>query len=292
MKKAIPFIILLLGAIYYLTPIMQIFVGTPLRNHHILDCSVEENLTKKVLVSVSDDMEHIQELAKLSEAIYASRPNRFSLGIDEFCHGIKCDIEESVNGLRSLTAIDNSQSDLPEITVVFRGTGDDTKSGIDADDLSTDLEQHLGQMPPMYKDAIILVQNLKDEYPNAHITTTGHSLGGALANVAAQSTDTDAVLFNPATLNIYNYIESASTGYSGDMITFVNEGDQISGAKMILSPTRYQGELFILSESDKRSSGAKHSIAEIRARLNDISQTPNVVHKLCESYNGRSQFDI
>lgn len=272
-----------------------IFVGSSPKVSTSLDCNSEDGLTNTAIVDIESNFKTYQTYASLSNGIYDSRPNHYAAVLNKFCSdsGVSCEVEEKSSGLRSLTAIDESDLDNQKITIVFRGTGDDTDSGISANDVSTDVGQHLGRMPPMYVDAISLVRDVKAQYPGAKITTTGHSLGGALANVSALLNNTDAVLFSPATLNIYNYASAAiQSYYSSKMITIVNENDSISGAKMLSSPTTYQGDVFILPGRTLCFGICNHKISELQSRLEEISKDMNPRRKLCEIYKGKSRLKI
>ncbi|EJL6492301.1 hypothetical protein NMR92_003263 [Vibrio cholerae] len=272
-----------------------IFVGSPPKVSTSLDCNSEDGLTNAAIVDIESNLKTYQTYASLSNGIYDSRPDHYAAVLNKFCSdsGVSCEVEEKSSGLRSLTAIDESDPDNQKITIVFRGTGDDTDSGIAANDVSTDIAQHLGRMPPMYVDAIDLVQDVKAQYPHAKITTTGHSLGGALANVSALKNNTDAVLFSPATLNVYNYVDaSIQSGYSSKMITIVNENDRVSGAKLLSSPTTYQGAVFVLPGRALCFGRCNHKISELQSRLEEIRKDMNPSRKLCEIYKGMSSLKI
>ncbi|PSB89544.1 hypothetical protein C5F64_05885 [Photobacterium damselae subsp. damselae] len=239
-------------------------------NKPILDCNSENDLEN-------------QELAKLSNGIYSSQPHRFSSELRNFCYGNDDDTDCEVikhNHVRYLLA-------TTEVTVVFPGTED-------SDDFWTDLLQHFGYKLAAYKDAEEIALQIKGEYPDAHITFSGHSLGGALANFAAHVADSDAVIFNPAKLHIYNAVDPllVNGSYNGNILTFVNENDPISGAKLRASPTNYQGDVFVLVENNNRPSEFRHKIKEVIARLDDVTRAPNVTRKLCQSYNGRDSSDL
>ncbi|MVC22203.1 DUF2974 domain-containing protein [Vibrio cholerae] len=272
-----------------------IFVGSAPKVSTSLYCNSEDGLTNTAVVDIESNLKTYQTYASLSNGIYDSRPDHYAAVLNKFCSdsGVSCEVEEKSSGLRSLTAIDGSDPDNQKITIVFRGTGDDTDSGISANDVSTDVGQHLGMRTPMYDDAINLVRDVKAQYPDAKITTTGHSLGGALANVSALKNNTDAVLFSPATLNVYNYANAAiQSNYSSKMITFVNENDRVSGAKLMSSPTTYQGAVFVLPGRALCLGSCNHKISELQSRLEKISKDMNPRRKLCEIYKGKSRLKI
>ena len=80
------------------------------------------------------------------------------------------------------------------MVLTFRGTDD----GGDAVD---DVLQGIGVTTDQYKKANDLAKILNKNFPNKHITVTGHSLGGGLAALAALQLGTDAITFNAAGLH-------------------------------------------------------------------------------------------
>lgn len=270
----------------------NIFIGSAPQNVPVLNCELQESLQDPRVVDFYSRLPEIEELAKLSDAIYASTPTKLAPDIRKFCDDKECEVKETKNGMRALIAIDEWRIDQPNITVVFRGTGDDANNGIDKQDANTNKSQYMGVLPPMYRDAADLLMTLKDEYPGFSITTSGHSLGGALANISARKNDVNAVVFNPATLNTYNVVESIvnrQSHYTSSMVTVVNEKDRISAAKLASSPLKYQGEVFVLPERWQCILKCNHNISEVRNRLNIISQSKRAAKKVCESYNGLSE---
>lgn len=63
--------------------------------------------------------------------------------------------------------------------------------------------------------------------PTIEITMIGHSKGGAEAAANAVATNTNAFVFNPATVNLSAYGLNSST-YKADMIAYVVEGDVLN----------------------------------------------------------------
>ena len=97
------------------------------------------------------------------------------------------DYQPSLNGF-SATAF---QDDDDNIVIAFRGA-DEMK---DMDDVKRILN---GEMPMQFGNAMHFYRRLRNNYPDAPIRATGHSLGGSLAQVlAVYHDDVSALTCNP-----------------------------------------------------------------------------------------------
>ena len=67
-----------------------------------------------------------------------------------------------------------------------------------------------------------------ESHPNSEITFIGHSKGGAEAAANAVATNLNAILFNPATVNLSAYGLSASD-YNASMNVFIVNGEILNG---------------------------------------------------------------
>ena len=100
-------------------------------------------------------------------------------------------------------------------------------------DWKNNFEQPFGQSKDMV-DSIAFAKRFVNEHPNAHITFIGHSKGGAEAAANAVATNKDAIVFNPATVNLSAYGLSSNT-YSANMTTYVVEGEILNKVFGIIS---------------------------------------------------------
>lgn len=106
-----------------------------------------------------------------------------------------------------------------EYTLVNRGTQDWAWSA-DGDD---NVKQLFGESPDM-RNSLDYSKDFVKDHADANITFVGHSKGGAEAAANAVATKKNAILFNPATVNLGAYGLNSSD-YSASMTTYIVEGE-------------------------------------------------------------------
>ena len=84
------------------------------------------------------------------------------------------------------------------------------------------------------KRSIALSKEFCENHSNAKITFVGHSKGGAEAAANAVATDRDAILFNPATVNLAAY-DLDSNDYTSDMTAYIVEGEMLNKVLGVVS---------------------------------------------------------
>ena len=129
-----------------------------------------------------------------------------------------------------------------DVIIAFRGTND-------GGDLNDDVAMTRSRIPEQTRDALDLYNRVKKEYPDKNITSTGHSLGGTLAEIVGALNGELAVGFNAYGVrdlfnenaviqedNIVNYvnIQDAVTmvngeNHIGDIFSVPNLGKWIKG---------------------------------------------------------------
>tara|TARA_R110002153_G_scaffold94321_3_gene227544 strand:- start:14 stop:4036 length:4023 start_codon:yes stop_codon:yes gene_type:complete len=85
-----------------------------------------------------------------------------------------------------------------------------------------------------YKREVELAEDVIQEYPNANITFTGHSLGGTIATLLAGKFKANVVAYNPGT-SIVNELD----GKPNSMITYKTYMDPVSNARTENGTTYY-----------------------------------------------------
>ena len=73
-------------------------------------------------------------------------------------------------------------------------------------------------------NSIMFAKNFANEHKDCEITFIGHSKGGAEAAAAAVATNKNALLFNPATVNLFGYGLSGGN-YSAEMTAYIVDGE-------------------------------------------------------------------
>ena len=105
-----------------------------------------------------------------------------------------------------------------EYTIANKGTNIDNLT-----EWCNNFAQPFGASNDM-KASIENAQMFVDANPDAEVTFVGHSKGGAEAAANAVATNKNAILFNPATVNLQAYDLDSST-YSAEMTAYIVEGD-------------------------------------------------------------------
>ncbi|WGU93538.1 lipase family protein [Paenibacillus dendritiformis] len=111
--------------------------------------------------------------------------------------------------------------------------------------------EHIQYSTNQFRRADQLVEALKEKYPNAEISLTGHSLGGALAQYAAAKHQVEAVTYSaPSVMNLLpdDLAKQAKQGKFDDLITnYVNPKDAI-GAGALSEYERHVGSTYYIND--------------------------------------------
>ncbi len=165
----------------------------------------------------------LMEAAEMAEHVY------FEYSVeeakeDELLGGWMLDDVHQTGSLR-IGIYKRSVNGTTEYALVNRGT-QDWSWNADGDD---NIKQLFGESEDM-KKSIAYAKDFVDDYQNAQITFVGHSKGGAEAAANAVATGKNAILFNPATVNLDAY-GLKSSEYTASMTTYIVKGDILNTAE-------------------------------------------------------------
>jgi hypothetical protein len=145
-----------------------------------------------------------------------------------------------------------------EYALVNRGT-DNTKNWID------NAKQVVGSSPDT-RDSVTFAREFVANANGNEVTMIGHSKGGAEARMNAFATNTNAILFNPATGSWATARENGIPfkdiiNHTG-ITTYIVEGEMLHSIQGWY--TEHIGELIMLSPHDNSlSAGKRHGIAAV-----------------------------
>jgi hypothetical protein len=105
-----------------------------------------------------------------------------------------------------------------EIVIAYRGSEINTR-----EDLGADIKMGMGKMPAQANDALAVFGKVRQQYPNAKIILTGHSLGGSLAQIVGAIHDVETVTFNA--YGTKDLIKSNMTIYPDKITNYINLND-------------------------------------------------------------------
>ena len=136
------------------------------------------------------------------------------------------------------TVIMKPHRDKPnDIIISYRGTQNLTDLAVDAAQIATGSPlEKLGNINTGYfRIAQDKYDSVKEKYPDANITTTGHSLGGSLGYYIGKKNDVKSYIFNAGSSPLDVITESRLTHTSNNMSTHYHVvGDLIGESKALL----------------------------------------------------------
>jgi RHS repeat-associated protein len=127
------------------------------------------------------------------------------------------------------------------------------------------VQQPFGASPDM-RESIDYATKFVKRNPNANITFVGHSKGGAEAAANAVATNRNAILFNPATVNLGAYGLNRST-YAGKMTAYIVKGEILND---IFGPiSKPIGSIVYLPQQSWWNPVYNHSMAAVKKAINE-----------------------
>ncbi|KEO83147.1 lipase family protein [Tumebacillus flagellatus] len=133
-----------------------------------------------------------------------------------------------------------------EVVVAYRGTVLDKIGDFLAD---AAFASHLTELiNPQMEDALALYQTVSAQFKDAHLTITGHSLGGGLAQKAAMANDIQTLTFNaPGALHAATFeqhMKFLRGDYDHLITNYVQAGDIFIGNNHLL---KHAGQVVVLN---------------------------------------------
>ena len=109
-----------------------------------------------------------------------------------------------------------------EIIISFRGTNFElSREGLN--DAKNDYQMWKRKFPEQANSALQVYYNIHQQYPNAEIILTGHSLGGSLAQIVGALYDVETVTFNA--YGVKDVIKTNQAIYPDKITNYVNLND-------------------------------------------------------------------
>jgi hypothetical protein len=165
---------------------------------------------------------NLRNSAALGIAGYNYRGDNFTIDKDTY-KGFRAAAYVSSDGSQVVIALRDTDTNINDLAT-YKNLAADTSfiNGVPDADLATSAQE-----------AAKFEAVIRAEYPNANITLTGHSLGGALATLLSERTGLSATVFDaPGASKLYSNLSTelaaASVGSGSSITDYRTSGDQIS----------------------------------------------------------------
>ena len=133
-----------------------------------------------------------------------------------------------------------------DVIIAIRGTND-------GGDLNDDVAMTRSRIPEQTRDALDLYNRVKKEYPDKNITSTGHSLGGTLAEIVGALNGELAVGFNA--YGVRDLFNENAVIQEDNIVNYVNIQDAVT----MVNGENHIGDIFSVPNLGKWIKG-KHDV--------------------------------
>jgi len=144
-------------------------------------------------------------------------------------------LDPELSDNNSIVAVKEHQNRPNDVIISYRGTDPKNLS-----DLGADAQIALGlpvsrniKLQGRFQEAQDKFDAVKKKYPNANITTTGHSLGGTQANLIGKNNNVRNYIFNAGSSPLDKLFENVKDTPENKTISYYVPGDIVSQSRVI-----------------------------------------------------------
>ena len=160
-----------------------------------------------------------------------------------------------------------------DIIIAYRGT-----NNFFGPDLRNDFAMARKNIPEQATEAIKVYDQVKQDYPNADITVTGHSLGGSLSQIVSSVRGCEAVTFNA--YGTKDMFKDPASIKEDNIVNYVNEWDPIT----MSNAENHVGETYAVKGENMRNPHKLETMTNLDTReyrtLENLKEHKNVFNRI------------
>ena len=133
-------------------------------------------------------------------------------------------------------------------------------------------------IPAQATNAIKVYDQVKQDYPNADVTVTGHSLGGSLSQIVSSVRGCDAVTFNA--YGTKDMFKDPTSIKEDNIVNYVNEWDPIT----MSNAENHVGETYAVKGENMRNPHKLETMTDLESREyrtpENLKEHKNVLNRI------------
>tara|TARA_R110002020_G_scaffold207347_4_gene412906 strand:+ start:472 stop:1521 length:1050 start_codon:yes stop_codon:yes gene_type:complete len=144
-------------------------------------------------------------------------------------------LDKELSDKNSIVAFKAHENKPNDVIISYRGT-----DPLNPSDLGADAQIAVGlpisrniQAQGRFEEAQNKYDAVKSKYPNANITTTGHSLGGTQANLIGKNNNVRNYIFNAGSSPLDRFFENVKDTQENKTMSYYVPGDIVSQSRVI-----------------------------------------------------------